>query len=320
MEQANLVANAVNVPVLFRKIRVIINPSAGMDNPILHILNKVFGSTSTQWDVSITHEPGDAERLAKEAISSGCDLVAAHGGDGTVMEVSRALQNTGIPLAIFPGGTGNVMAGEMGISTDLLTSINYIAAGEYELRTVDMGMVNDKVFILRVSIGLEADMAKNTDQELKNRFGNWAYAFSAIKEIQNLEKIRFNVSIDGKVFDVEGISCMIANSSDISIGGLRLSYKVNVSDGLLDLLILDNVNLGTVLSVSSTVLTGGDSTENSSIHHWQGREIIVNTETPQTVAVDGEFITNLPVKVHVLPAALKIVIPKKSKQDTSIEH
>ncbi len=303
-----------DAPRQFKKIQVIINPTAGDENPgpIVEILNKTFGPTKTKWDISIINKHGDGERFAQEAVDAGCDMVAAYGGDGTVMEVACALKKTGIPMAIFPGGTGNAMAGEMNIPKDLQAAVDFVAAGEYDLKTVDMGKANHHKFILRVAIGFEADTLKNTDEDLKKQFGSLAYAFSAIGQLRKLEQIRYKVKVDGETFEVDGAMCMIANSSNLALGKMRVSNKINVSDGLLDLVILDNADLGTLLSVSSSLITGADSTENPMIHHWQGRKIKVDADAPQTVAVDGRNVTELPVKAHVLPGVLKIVVPRQA--------
>ena len=91
----------------YPKVHVVINPSAGQDEPILNVLNHVFHPAGVDWDNSLTHKSGDATRLAAEAAASGVDLVAAYGGDGTQMEVANGLLGTGVPQAILPGGTGN---------------------------------------------------------------------------------------------------------------------------------------------------------------------------------------------------------------------
>src|SRR5688572_29357016 len=124
------------------KILVIINPAAGEDRPILHLLNTEFGAAGIQWDVRLTHQAGDATRLAKKALDAGFEMVVAHGGDGAVMEVACAVHGTEVPMAIFPGGTGNVMAAELGIPYELPLMVGAISRGEYDLRAVDMAEVN----------------------------------------------------------------------------------------------------------------------------------------------------------------------------------
>src|SRR5919206_2640007 len=102
-----------------KRVQVIINPTAGQDQPILGVLTRVFHAAGVAWDVSITKKAGDARRFARAAVEAGVDVVAAYGGDGTVMEVASGLIGTTVPLAIFPGGTANVMSMELGISSDL---------------------------------------------------------------------------------------------------------------------------------------------------------------------------------------------------------
>src|SRR5687768_18585559 len=84
---------------LFKKLQVIINPAAGVGRPILQALNSQLKDSGIEWDVSITHKAGDAERLAKKAVKDGADIVGVHGGDGSVMEVASALRGTSTPMA-----------------------------------------------------------------------------------------------------------------------------------------------------------------------------------------------------------------------------
>ncbi len=208
--------------VLPKKLMVIINPAAGVDRPILGLLNSAMNQAGIEWDVRITHKANDARRMAKEAAESGWDLVAAHGGDGTVMEVADGLRGTDVPLALFPGGTGNAMAGELGIPVDLPAAVALVASGLYDIRSIDMATANEQSFLLRVGIGFEADMTK-IDQEIKNRFGLLAYAFNALSELRTLIPAHYKITVDGKTEEVDGVSCMVANSGNMSTDGLRLS-------------------------------------------------------------------------------------------------
>ncbi len=102
-----------------QRIQVIINPRAGQDMAILSVMNEAFQAADVRWDVSITNQAGDATRYARLAVEAGVDLVAAYGGDGTVMEVASGLVGSAVPLAILPGGTANVLSVELGIPGDL---------------------------------------------------------------------------------------------------------------------------------------------------------------------------------------------------------
>jgi diacylglycerol kinase (ATP) len=295
---------------LFKKLQVIINPAAGVGRPILQALNSQLKDSGIEWDVSITHKAGDAERLAKKAVEDGADVVGVHGGDGSVMEVASALRGTSTPMAIFPGGTANVMSVELGIPTDIEAAIDFIAKGSYTTRLIDMGKVNDRLFLLRIGIGLEADMMKSADQEVKNRFGMLAYAFSALNEMRNLTPTHYRVRVDGELHEMEGISCMIANSGNVAIGGLTLSEKIDISDGLLDVVIFRSADLAAMISVTAAVMSSNaEATDSPQLEHYQGREIVVEANPPQTISIDGEVIEPVTLTASILPGAVNVVVP-----------
>ncbi len=296
-----------------KKLMVIINPAAGVDRPILGLLNTAMNQAEIEWDVRITHKANDARRLAQEAADAGWDMVAAHGGDGTVMEVADGLRGTDVPLTIFPGGTGNAMAGELGVPVDLAAAVTLVADGLYDIRTIDMATADDQSFLLRVGIGFEADMTK-IDQEVKNRFGVLAYAYNALNELRTLTPAHYRITVDGKTEEVDGVSCMVANSGNISTGGLKLSRKIDVADGLIDVVVFTNANLLTLVNFTASVLSGADSTEQPQIMHRQGKEIIVEADPPQSISIDGEQIEPKIIKAHVLPQSVKVVVPHKEVQ------
>ena len=132
-----------------RKVHVVINPASGRPKPILHTLNRIFKQADVDWDISLTKARGDAERFAREAAAGGADIVAAYGGDGTVMEVGQGLLGSPVPLAIFPGGSANLMAVELGIPKDLEKAAEVAADLESPTRQVDVCLLGEKTFLLR---------------------------------------------------------------------------------------------------------------------------------------------------------------------------
>ena len=122
-----------------------------------------------------------AREIAEQAVEAGADLVAAFGGDGTMLQVAEGLINTGVPLAVIPGGTANVFANELEISNDKMEAIDHLLYEESEVRKIDVGCVGEKHFLLRLGIGLEAAMTVMTDREVKDRYGFWAYIWTALR-------------------------------------------------------------------------------------------------------------------------------------------
>ncbi|HET6567883.1 MAG TPA: diacylglycerol kinase family protein [Rhodothermales bacterium] len=296
-----------------RRIHVIINPAAGQDRPVLSTLNRVFQEAGVSWDVSISTAPGQAAELTRRAVEGGADLLAAYGGDGTVMEVAGALIGSGLPLAIFPGGTANVMSVELGISDDLAEACAMVCGDESEEVDIDVGALDGGGhFILRVGIGLEADMVEGASREQKARVGSLAYAIAALKSLKRPRHSVYRLRLDGREVECEGVTCLICNGGSLGRGSLTLSPRISVRDGLLDVLVLEQADILTLGSLLEDVLTDREP-DTGNFQHWQTRTVEVAADPPQAVQRDGEVSLQLPLTARVLPGAVKVLVPKGAR-------
>jgi diacylglycerol kinase family enzyme len=106
----------------------------------------------------------------------------------------------------------------------------------------------------------------------------------------------------------EGIACIICNSGNLGSAGITLSSAVSVRDGLLDVFVLEQANLSSLLSLTRDVLTQTEPTT-AALLHWQGREITLVAEPNQTVQADGEVLGQTPVTAKVLPGVVRVIVP-----------
>jgi diacylglycerol kinase (ATP) len=286
-----------------KRVHIIVNPAAGQDRPFLQIFNTAFRDAGIDWELLITKKGGDAGRFAQEAVESGVDVVAAYGGDGTVSEVASRLQGTDVPLAIFPGGTANVMSVELGIPGDLPGALALVC-GKGVARPIDMGRIGDQPFMLRAAIGYTAEMTKGAEREEKNRLGNLAYIFSALRALPTAQIVPYKITLDGQTIETEGAVCIVANSGNLGLPGWSLTRKIDVSDGLLDVVMIRSVDLNALLSVAASAIGVGQP-----LNHWQGREITIETDPPQTVECDGEIIDPTPLSASIVPQAVRVIVP-----------
>jgi diacylglycerol kinase (ATP) len=286
-----------------KRVHVIANPAAGQDRPFLSLFNRLFRDAGIDWELLITKKAGDAERFAREAVAAGADVVAAYGGDGTIGEVATGLYGTDVPLAIFPGGTANVMSVELGIPANLEGAVP-LACGGGLARPVDMGQIGERMFLLRAAVGYTAEMTKGADREEKNRLGNLAYILSAIRELPNAQAVPYKLTLDGEVVEIEGAVCIVANSGSLGLPGWSMTRAVDVSDGLLDVIMIQSVDLNALLAVAASAIGLG-----ASLDHWQVREVTIEATPPQTVECDGEIIAPTPFSAKVLPQAIRVLVP-----------
>ena len=306
-----------------RRVFVVANPAAGQGNFDVKELNARFTAADVDWEVYFTKKYGDGERMARRALDEGADVIAAYGGDGTVAEVGGAIVGSGVPLAILPGGTANVMSVELGIPLPFGDAVGVLCHEELSLRAIDVGKVDDRHFVLRLSMGLEARMVEGADRNLKDRLGTLAYAFSALKAIATPELLHFEFDIDGQTLHEEGIACVIANSANLGVAGWQLAPDVSVSDGMLDIFVINDTSMPTVMSLITGILgqetkdveaekIGTHIDPSRSVHHWQTKEIAVRSTPNCSVQCDGEMIGDTPMKVSILPSALQVVVPPPS--------
>lgn len=289
-----------------RRVHVIINPISGQPKPVLSILNAVLRQAGVEWDASVTHTGGDACRAARAAAAQGVDVVAVYGGDGTVLEAATGLMGTTTPLAILPGGTANVLSVELNIPQDLEAAARIACSAESTVRRVDMGQSGERFFIHRIAIGLDADKVNLATRELKQKFGKLAYSIGWLQAARETPKARYHLQLDRREVECEGVTCHIANSGSIGVPGLVLLPDISVSDGLLDVLILRDTQIGTALELAR--LAAGHPVDPEAFHHWQVREVSVVTDPPQRVQADGEMWEYTPITVRLSPGAVGIVL------------
>jgi YegS/Rv2252/BmrU family lipid kinase len=291
------------------RIQVVVNPASGQPEPVLSILNDAFGPEGIDWSVAVTHGAGDGYRQALKAAEEGFDVIGVYGGDGSVAEVASAIaRHGGPPIAILPGGTGNALAEDLGIPRSLADAAHMLAIGDCEIRSVDMGRIDDGWFVLRATMGFEASVVNAASRDLKGRFGWLAYAFGGLQALGSPPVAHYRIDIDDQHVEAEGLACIVANSASTGVLGVRIADGVDVSDGKLDVIVVDNASL---TQLAGTVADVAQGYEPRGVSHWSGSRIRVESHPAQPVLADGEAIGDTPVEAQVVSQAIHVVVPRQ---------
>jgi len=155
---------------------IIINPISGGVTPErarqrAELASQIIDTHGDPAEVFVTERRGHARELAKAALARGARLVMAWGGDGTINEVASALAFQEVPLGIVPAGSGNGLARELGVATRPDRAI--ADALQAEPRPMDLGEVNDRLFVNVAGIGFDAYVAAEFDRRVNARRGRF---------------------------------------------------------------------------------------------------------------------------------------------------
>lgn len=305
----------------FENVHIIINPAAGKDEPILNTINTVCDELGVAWTAHITHERGDATRLARKAVEDGADLIICYGGDGTLMEVVNGIAGAGVPLGILPGGTGNAVAAELGLPDTLREALDLALTGP-KRRLIDLGRIDDRYFILRVFTGVSEEQVAS--REMKDRYGLLAYPLSVLKFLREADEISYRLVLDGEEVSAPGTVCYVNNVGSVGGAGSldflkpvtteivaatddeTFEFAIDPADGLLDVILVARES-NQLLAAVSFLLNVGQSTNH--VSYWQVKKLTLDAEPPQQVWLDGERFGQTPLDIEIVPRAVTIIVP-----------
>jgi diacylglycerol kinase (ATP) len=193
-----------------RRLLVIYNPTAG--RRARRRFDKWRQCLSLDASVTVyeTTAQGDAEALARAADPARYDAVAVAGGDGTINEAVNGLSESSLPLAIFPLGTANVLAAELGLPKDIVKLAQIAAFAEAHSVWPGEAVKGNSVwrFLIMAGVGFDADVVEHVDLELKRRIGRLAYGASILGRLYDYQPRRYRALVDGE--PIEAASLVVA--------------------------------------------------------------------------------------------------------------
>jgi len=293
---------------------VITNPAAARTHPTtVREVRDVLRRSGWQVEVVATGGPGDARRLAAEGAAAGVDTVAVFGGDGTTMQAASALVGTDVVLGLIPGGTGNLLAGNLRIPSSPLRAAEILVRGHP--RRLDLGRLDASgehhYFAVACGAGFDARVMAETSGALKQRWGIGAYIATTLRLLNELRSIRYHIRVDGVEYDANAALVLVANCAEVIPPLIRFGGDVRPDDGLLDVVVLRADSFAEGVHAFWHFLRRAEGPD-SRIGHVRGREIHVETDRPVPVQLDGDLGGVSPFTVNVVPGAIRVMVPESS--------
>lgn len=254
-----------------------------------------------------THLPD----LARQVVAQGAERVVAVGGDGTVTEIAEGLLSSGreVPVAIIPQGTANVLALNLGIPRDIDAAIG--AALEGQPIKIDVGWVNERLFLISAATGSHAEMVAAADRRLKSRLGVIAYAVAWLKSRRSLEPSSYTIAANGHVQHVEATMVQVMNCGAVFQRAWKFAPGISPVDGQLDAIAYRARSVAEYVTAAAYVLRGAP-TETDLVDHWRAAQFRIDADPPVRLQRDGEVAGHTPARIHIEPRALPVVVPEAS--------
>lgn len=245
------------------------------------------------WLETTPDDPGRGQ--AKAAAEAGADLVIAAGGDGTVTACASGLAGSGVPMAIIPAGTGNLLARNLELPMHEAEALRIALDGTD--RQIDVGLANGVPFVAMAGFGLDADMLSSTSETAKRRFGYAAYVVSVLKHLRD-RPLRATIAADGGEPSELRTSGIIVGNVGWLHGGIPLFPDAKPDDGVLDVVVLPPRGWAAWLSFALHVVLRRPTAR---VFRACFTELAIETDRDQMWEADGELIgrtRSLDIRLH----------------------
>lgn len=248
---------------------------------------KFIMAYATRFIIHATRSREEAIALARQFAADGEPLVIAAGGDGTLNAVIEGLAGSATVLGVFPTGTMNVFAREMGIPYDRLANALEVIDGGHH-KEVDLFAMNGAPFVQMAGVGFDAQVIEETSWQRKKRLGPLAYVLTAIKVLRAEPPVLEVDGGDGR--DRRGVALLVGNG--VLYGGQFPFFKnARNDDGLLDVILFKEPGWQIVKDCLVGLIKGGIDANwvGDSVECFQAERLTVTAREEVPVEVDGEW-------------------------------
>lgn len=291
------------------KVRVICNPSSGGGTYDFDQLRDKLDGLEPDWV-----ETGGKEDAVEAAREWQSGLLIVAGGDGTINDVVNGLGRAGFPenvtLALLPSGTGNDFAATLTIPEDPEEAVAVIR--QSRVRTLDAARVRSgragEPFCINVATGgLGAQISDANDEQFKSKWGKLSYLRASLEVSRNFDVREVALTLDGERSMIRAVNVAVGNCRYAG-GGWPAAPRANPEDGLLDVVVIEDIGLKELLTLTPSALAGVDYLGQEGVFSTRAREIQVEADPGLVFTVDGEVIGDDPAEFTVLPRALKVIV------------
>lgn len=263
----------------------------------------------------VTSSADDLATQARAGVAAGYNRILALGGDGTFQQLANAIgAGQDIVLGVLPAGGGNDLAQALGIPLDPVLAAKLLLDGE--IRFLDAARVRtsdgkERLFLGGGGVGLDAVAAQFASGVYRNLRGRPRYLLSMIRALIGFHALQIRASIESEENDAwqtEALVVGVLNTPSYG-AGLRLAPQAKLDDGMLDLVVVENLPMLHILGVLPRLIAHGELRTNK-VRRQTFRRVRIETKTPAKFHGDGEILGWTPVEIEVVPQAIRMLCPR----------
>jgi diacylglycerol kinase (ATP) len=258
-------------------------------------------------------DPGQIAAEVGKAVAAGCQLLVVGGGDGTIGGVAGLLADLSPGsrpvLGVLPLGTANDFARTLDLAPGLSSAVAAIATGK--VVDVDLGRANGRPLLNVASIGLSVEATRALRPRLKRWLGPAAYPLAVLAAYRRHRPFRAHLEFPDGDFSPLDLSDLlqvaVANGRHYG-GGNTVAPDAGIDDSTLDVYAIRAGRLRDHLSLAR-LLRDGTLIEHERVQHLITRAVVLTTDEPQVVNVDGELAAVTPVEFEAQSNAIEVAVP-----------
>lgn len=276
---------------------------AGQAEQIWPSIEKALQQKHIDYTLQTSHYAGHTTQLAFQfaKFKHTDQILLVIGGDGSLNQAINGLKQAGtpeIPIAYIPCGSGNDFARGAGISQEPLVALEQIITAKAPI-TIDIGEFHDAIknehryFTNNVGIGFDAAVVSltnhSTHKKMLNKYhlGSFAYLSSLLKAFTNQDDFEVNLVIDGVPQHFKRGFLVTTTNHPYFGGGVPIAPMAVMNDRKLDLIVIEKIN-PIFFCFLFLMMLFGRHTKFKAVHHYQARQIEIQTKTLEFGQIDGE--------------------------------
>jgi YegS/Rv2252/BmrU family lipid kinase len=292
-------------------ITVILNPTSGAGGKpeLARDLTELFRAAGLESRIVRVAATDDVGRAVTAAIDPTAEMVVGAGGDGTISAVGAALAGGPMRLGVLPLGTLNHFARDLGIPLDLKAAVDTIANGT--VARVDVGRVNDRVFLNNSSLGVYPDIVERREALRQQGRAKWpAFMLATLEILRRNQDVTVRLET-GRGTIVSRTPFVFVGNNEYVVEGIHLGSRARLDSGQLFAYIAPPVRTRDLPRLLVHALASRDGPQHE-LRMTSGREFWIDLPRARRirVACDGEVLTMSPtLHFRAWPGALHVMTP-----------